>query len=465
MTHAISVPTPFTDIAELAESFAPRVDEARIMLPNAQPIPEGEWVQFSVGFADGSIALNGVGRCTTVIDNGDAVAPEHRFDVVMDSLEFDEMSQVYFERILMVRAQIAGAEPGTGEVPVDEASPGEAPLEVDPAALQDVGDAAAGVETAAFEGAVYDGGGEGTETYDAAGFEMPPEVSPADAPSEASFEPPPIEAAHESFAADEPGATEVWDATAFEAVADADVAEVDEAAVEELEAHAEPVATAESAEASAGSNERLSPPVQSIYVLPPPAAPGELPSPHANGQALTRGAAEATWTPTPMLRPDPSPSSGLFQYGDGGLPQPERPPRPEIDPSLRVQRAPRPGDPVSVPIMHGAADATAGAVPVADEELSAAAEPLDAGPLAAESFDAEPLDAEPLAAEPVDGATAAPEGEGFAEAVEPPAFEAQYEAQPQEGADQGETRQVDISGLGGEYGDDEFDIPAVDEER
>src|SRR5690606_31553238 len=142
----------------------------RVMLPNPEPIPEGEWVQFSVTFADGSPALNGVGRCTGSYDNGDAVAPEHRFDVVLDSLELDEMGQVYFERILMVRAQLAGgAEPTTGEVDVvaDEASyaePGyaEAPMEVDPAAVVDAGAEGVG---ATFEGAAYDAAQLETETY------------------------------------------------------------------------------------------------------------------------------------------------------------------------------------------------------------------------------------------------------------------------------------------------------------
>ena len=42
MTHELTIPTPFADLAELIESFAARVDEERIMLPSSEPAPEDE---------------------------------------------------------------------------------------------------------------------------------------------------------------------------------------------------------------------------------------------------------------------------------------------------------------------------------------------------------------------------------------------------------------------------------------
>src|SRR5690606_16995421 len=95
--------------------------------------------------------------------------------------------------------------------------------------------------------------------------------------------------------------------------------------------------------------------------------PGELPSPHANGQVLTRRLVAATWSPTPMLRPDPSPSSGHFQYGDSGLPRPAQPPRPANEATLRVARAPRPGAPLATAVMRSGAVA-AGAAVAYDEQ-------------------------------------------------------------------------------------------------
>ncbi|MGF1465032.1 MAG: hypothetical protein ACFCGT_02760 [Sandaracinaceae bacterium] len=124
MSYAISVPTPFDDVSDLAENFAPRVDEERVMLPHGEAIPEGEWVEFAVTLGDGTAALAGTGRCTGSYDNGDDRAPEHRFDVVLDSLHLDEIARVYFERILMFRNQHYG-EPPTGEVEAEVVDPSQ----------------------------------------------------------------------------------------------------------------------------------------------------------------------------------------------------------------------------------------------------------------------------------------------------------------------------------------------------
>ena len=316
MTHAIRVPTPFTDIGELAEDFASRVDEERLVLPHHEPIGEGEWVQFSVTFADGSGALVGVGRCTGCYDAGEDRAPEHRYDVVMDSLDLDEIGQVYLERILQVRAARMGAEPQTGELSVEEVeaafASAEEPYEPGAAELAEAPTAEA-AEPAA----------------DAAAYAEPAEYEDATAYAEPA---PPYDDAGSDWV--DPGHTQVGDAS-------------------ELLAQAR--------------GERLAAPVEAIYALPPPTRPGELPSPHANGAVLTRRVLPATWSPEPAPRPDPSPSSGLFQYGDGGLPQPSQPPRPPLDPSLRVTRAPRPGDPLAVPASR-AAPAFGGAAAVAGEE-------------------------------------------------------------------------------------------------
>ena len=411
MTHSISVPTPFTDIAELAESFAQRADEERLMLWSGEPAPEGEWVQFTVTFDDGSAALAGIGRCASVFDNGEDRAPEQRFDIVLDSLELDEMGQVYFERILMVRAQqMGGEEPATGEVMVaDEAvsdvdaSFVEAPVEVDAYAAEPAADAFAYAEPPAEEpvAATYEG-----EAYDAGAYDAQPAASYDPAPSD--YDAPAFEEPAPSYA--EPEQPSSFEDLPLDSVSG-------EVSTESVPAPSR---------ARARSVERLAPPVASIYALPPPAAPGQLPSPHANGQALTRRLVAATWTPTPMLRPDPSPSSGHFQYGDSGLPRPASPPRPANEASLRVARAPRPGDPLAASVMRSSA-VPAGAAAVAYDEQAYAGEAYaeDAG------------------------------AEGYEDAE---AYEAQY-------AGEGETRQVDIGAIGDDdYGEEPVAVDVPEDE-
>jgi hypothetical protein len=75
-------------------------------------------------------------------------------------------------------------------------------------------------------------------------------------------------------------------------------------------------------------------------------APRGLPSPHGFDDAiLTRPTLTAAWSPEPEPRPDPATSSGLFDYGRGGLPKPAVPPRPDLPAERRVNPAPAPGRP------------------------------------------------------------------------------------------------------------------------
>jgi hypothetical protein len=291
MSYAISVPTPFNDITELAESFSSRVDEERIMLPNDQEIPEGEWVRFEVTLADGTAALAGTGRCSGTYDNGEDRAPEHRFDIVMDQLELDEMAQVYFERVLMARGA-AGEQP-TGE------------LVAPPPEEEDVGDDTVAVDELAA--AVEE-----------------PEPEP---------EPEPLVPEYDASAPAE------WEESA--------PTELGELGQVKKPPAAAPVAAAPVSARSAApaAPPRLETPAGAIYELPPPTKPGELPTPHGNGTVLTRRHVDSSWAPIPAERPEPGASTGYFQYGQGVLPAPAQPPRPNLDPSLRVAPAPRPGQP------------------------------------------------------------------------------------------------------------------------
>jgi hypothetical protein len=66
-----------------------------------------------------------------------------------------------------------------------------------------------------------------------------------------------------------------------------------------------------------------------------------IPPPLPTG-ILQRPARALHWQPAPPRRPTPLPQTGLFRYSGPGLPKPAAAPRPDLDPSQLVQRAPRP---------------------------------------------------------------------------------------------------------------------------
>ena len=282
MTIALEIATPFADFSELSENFAQRVDTERLMLPYPEPVAEGEWVTFTVLFADGSTALSGSGKCQGSYDNGEEHPPEYRYDVVVESLSLEGTAEVMFERLLMARNSMTSspnAEPATGEVSIDEleqrqasaaAAPAEAPLE--------------SLEAELAEDLDPDAGGFG--------------------------EPQPTAVAH-----------------------------LDDLVAQTASRTQPPPPKGPPARAgSAGAAAKGRPGVAS--------APAPLPSPHAfNGRVLTRPTLPAAWSPEPEPRPEAATSSGAFDYGRGGLPKPAHPPRPELPAEHRVQAAPAPGRP------------------------------------------------------------------------------------------------------------------------
>lgn len=100
MTQLVTVQTDFRDLEQMAEGLAGRVHATHVILPAGDAVDEGEWAQFEIALHDGSAGLAGVGRCVTVVDNGDERAAHQRFDVVFDSLQFDDQEQQVFEHIL-----------------------------------------------------------------------------------------------------------------------------------------------------------------------------------------------------------------------------------------------------------------------------------------------------------------------------------------------------------------------------
>lgn len=146
MSEPLVVATPFGELGELAEHFAQRVDGGRLMLPYPNGVDDGQWLQFQVLYADGSVAMEGTGKVSGSYDNGEEHPPEYRFDIVLEELTLDGTSEVVFERIVVARESMMSADPGTGEVQIPDevaADPiavepvtSEPPMTVDDAALE-----------------------------------------------------------------------------------------------------------------------------------------------------------------------------------------------------------------------------------------------------------------------------------------------------------------------------------------
>lgn len=330
MTQPLTIPTPFNDVSELTDNFATRVDETQIMLPYSEPIDEGVWLTFTVLLADGSVALEGTGRSTGAHDNGEEYPPEYRYDVVLDSLTFDGMSEVMFERILQARQSQLEGDPGTGEVDVNQlaAAPEEASASEE---------APAEVSAPAFEAAAEE-------------EEMPEEAAPpADLPTEAvALEPSqPMEAVDALPSEEAEDASEDW---APEEGGFADAIPTQAVALEAVAPRAVPSAPPPVRSAPPAPAPRAAQPAaQPAAARPaPPQRPrGGLPLMHTFDQGvLTRPSSAAGWQPELTPRPEPAQSSGLFDY-QGGLPRPAAPPHPELADEQRVAAAPSPSAPWS----------------------------------------------------------------------------------------------------------------------
>jgi hypothetical protein len=121
MTQVVTVHTDFTDLNSMAQGLVGRVNDTHVILPGPEPVDVGEWVQFAVTLYDGTPGFAGVGRCVTVVDNGEERLSHQRFDVVIDSLQFDSRGQQVFEHILTLN----GAGGGELEGEAGYAQPGE----------------------------------------------------------------------------------------------------------------------------------------------------------------------------------------------------------------------------------------------------------------------------------------------------------------------------------------------------
>jgi hypothetical protein len=299
MTQLVTVQTDFRDLEQMAEGLAGRVHATHVILPAGDAVDEGEWAQFEIALHDGSAGLAGVGRCVTVVDNGDERAAHQRFDVVFDSLQFDTHEQSVFEHILALH--------GTGGQALEEVSD----FDAESLPPQGADDAGGFVDVSTdFTGSQQV---QASDTYEehAALSEVPAEDVPDDG--------------------DEDG---------FEREDKTMVASVDEleAAISDPELP-RPQPGGEANDAVPHSAPALTP---AVGTRGNGASYGHSRSGAAH--AVLASAVEEFEEPVSGERVAPVPrivNGATFAYTNG-IPFPAKPPRPELEPSLRVTPAPRP---------------------------------------------------------------------------------------------------------------------------
>jgi hypothetical protein len=336
---------------QLAEGLTGRVEPDKLVLYGPEPYEDGATVRFALTLIDGSAALEGIGRAIQSIDGGDERPEVARFDILLDSLEFSGSAQVIYDRILMVQQQAFDG-PATGEVSADE-------LEAEAHDLEDVtsipsegpggdgghddpyADASAYGQDAAFDDDPYamapgvptdsvssfDGVADESTTVGGAAYD--PAEYTADDPASGTSSADPYGtsdpyAGSDPYAASDPYAGDPYassdpyggahDPGAFavhEATGEVDIEDVQ--------------------------------PVFSTAPPQPPPRPGGfvVPTQPMHGGVLSRPSRGASWEPRPSQSPEPRPETGYFNH-IGGLPIPDGPPRPDLDPSMRVTAAPRP---------------------------------------------------------------------------------------------------------------------------
>jgi hypothetical protein len=368
MSEVLTVPTAFGDISDLTEGLVDRVDGEQIILYGPNPYDEGAELDFSVLLLDGTPALEGRGRVEASVDGGEDRDPSTRFDIILGALELGGVAEAVFERMLIARSSmLAGEEAPAEEAYAEEAAPEEAHAEEAPVEEAPAADADAAAEDVPVEDEpAEEAEAAPAEEAEAAAEEAPTEEAYAEAPSddeahdEAAFE---AAEAAEDVAAPAPAEEEGWgaDEGAFddEATVVTESAYAEEAPVEEAPVADADAAYAEEAEGDEAIDEEPAPPVSPAIAIPtelfpaddafrgaappaPPEDPGGFGVTNDLTEGLVRPVQQNTWTPVAPERPEPRPSSGLFQYG-ASVPLPDAPPRPDLDPSLVVTRAPHPG--------------------------------------------------------------------------------------------------------------------------
>jgi hypothetical protein len=291
------VVTHSVDVAALGQDYSDRVDGERILLGLPRALEVGDEVRFVVLLLDGTPAFAGAGRCVQVNDQG-SNAGVSRFDTLIDSLAFDERSAPVYEYIVAVR-QLAYQE----------------------------------AESAGSDESIEAGGGDVDVAMPSS---APPEPSPWDAEAtrigRGSIPP----EAHRPAPARDLAAEAYGDRTTPHEFTPSSLP----TPVPTASATARPRPVGSSVLPEPSEPEPLSVAAQPRRVIPP--AYTTIPPEPLKTGILTRPALAAHWAPAAPRPPHRSLRPTSFQSHPGPLAVPEVPPRPKIDRSQWIERAPAP---------------------------------------------------------------------------------------------------------------------------
>src|SRR5690348_908945 len=112
---ALNVRTRYVDVSELVMHLAARMDAERLVLATASRMPKGDWVKFIVSLSDGTSVLEGIGKIHDWRERGKNAKLHERYDIHLDSLQFDEKNEIMWERIQLAR----DSDRSTGEVDLE----------------------------------------------------------------------------------------------------------------------------------------------------------------------------------------------------------------------------------------------------------------------------------------------------------------------------------------------------------
>ena len=351
MSEMLTVPTAFENIPDLSAGLIDRVDPDQIILYGPTPYEPGTAIDFSVLLLDGTPGFEGRGVVMESIDGGDERDPSIRFDTVVVNLELGEEAAAIFEGMVLERQLLAGDD--TEEVAYEaEESEEEVAYEAEESEEESAELAEESEEEA--EEAIAE---EAIEASEPEAEELAAEVAGDEAAASTEWDSDSETVAGELDESIDLSAPSVDEAAedelgevAFDGADEAyegDQAEVglDDGAEDELDDEAA-FAEQKEAQPSISLPDEIPAPDENFRGAAPPEAPtnpGGFAITNELTEGLMRPVEQDVWTPEAGERPEPRPSSGLFQYAEG-LPVPAAPPRPAMDESLRVTRAPHPSD-------------------------------------------------------------------------------------------------------------------------
>jgi len=318
MNEIMEVQTSFADVAQLGQGYVDRVDGERMLLALGTEMAVGDVVRFIVHLVDGTPAFAGAGRCVQVSDQGPSVPASDRYETLLDTLTFDERSAPVYDYIVAVRQMTyneTAGEPAESDVLVGEEHAEQVPV---------------GEETAVYGADLAVA--VAAANYGAAEVVTVISDEPAGA-ARAAFEP---AAEHE-----------------HEHEFEVDALPARGASDSQPTPHGEPLrSTVPTPLPAAPLRSVLPTPRRGLTPVPVPreAVPAHAPQPVFASVVpmalptgiLTRPAVAAHWVPS-AVRPQPrAQRSSQFQQEPGPLQIPAAPPRPHLDRSRFVERAPAP---------------------------------------------------------------------------------------------------------------------------